>query len=73
MVKNGLNLRFSIKSTFLPGRFRSEPAAATRPADQPPAAAADRGLGRLGMDLVKFGEAEAGLIRQKYPITNLSQ
>ena len=33
-----------------------------RPADRPPAAAADRGLGRRGMDLDNFGQAEAGLI-----------
>ena len=63
MNKNGLKQCFSIKSKFLPGRFRSEPPAAAHPvarAAAHPPAAADRGLGRRGMDLVKFGRAEAG-------------
>ena len=63
MVKIYQKQSFSIKSQFLPGRFRSDPPAAARPAARPPAAAADRGLGRRGMDLVKFGLAEAGLNR----------
>ena len=69
--RNGQKLpktHFLIKKHFLLGRYRSEP-----PATRPSAAAADRGLGRRGMDLVKFGQAEAGLIRQKSPITNFTQ
>ena len=62
-----------MKKQFLPGRFRSEPPAAARPAAGLPAAAADSGLGRRGMDLVKFGQAKAGLIRKKHPITNFTQ
>ena len=73
MAKNGLQQRFSIKKQILPGRFRSELPAAARLAAGPSAAAANRGLGRRGMDLVKFGQAEAGLIRQKSPITNFAQ
>ena len=62
-----------MKGKFLLGRFRSELPAAAHLAARLPAAAADRGLRRLGMDLVKFGQAEAGVIRKKSPITNFTQ